>query len=180
MAKFSAERAEREAGGGAASSGDASIAPPMPSDDDVETVFLAVYKNFMEAVDAIDNGVDQYENAGEPRYISQTNLSARVGGLNPYVSVFGFFFVFGSFRDAREGGRWREGSFAPFSFPAFPALSLPLFLSCSLSLFLSFLSFSLSLFLSFLSFLSFSLSLFLSFLSFSLSSSYPQRKRKKR
>ena len=165
MAKFSAERAEREAGGGAASSGDASIAPPMPSDDDVGTVFLAVYKNFMEAVDAIDNGVDQYENAGEPRYISQTNLSARVGGLNPYVSVFGFFFVFGSFRDAR-GGRWREGSFAPFSFPAFPALSLPLFLSCSLSLFLSFLSFSLS--------------LFLSFLSFSLSSSYPQRKRKKR
>lgn len=150
MAKFSAERAEREAGGGAASSGDASIAPPMPSDDDVETVFLAVYKNFMEAVDAIDNGVDQYENAGEPRYISQTNLSARVGGLNPYVSVFGFFFVFGSFRDAREeGGRWREGSFAPFSFPAFPALSLPLFLSCSLSLFLSFLSFSLSLFPSF-------------------------------
>ena len=84
MAKFAAERAAREAGGSEAN-GESSNAPP-PADADVETVYLAVYKNFMEAVDAIDNGVDQYENAGEPRYISQTNLSARVGGLNPFVS----------------------------------------------------------------------------------------------
>ena len=187
MAKFSAERAEREAGGGAASSGDASIAPPMPSDDDVETVFLAVYKNFMEAVDAIDNGVDQYENAGEPRYISQTNLSARVGGLNPYVSVFGFFFVFGSFRDAREeregdGERARSPPFLspPFLLSLFLSSSLALFLSFSLSVFPLFLSFSLSLFPLFPLFLSFSLSLFLSVLSFSLSSSFHQKKRKKR
>ena len=183
MAKFSAERAEREAGGGAASSGDASIAPPMPSDDDVETVFLAVYKNFMEAVDAIDNGVDQYENAGEPRYISQTNLSARVGGLNPYVSVFGFFFVFGSFRDAREeregdGERARSPPFLspPFLLSLFLASSLPLLLSFSLSVFPLFLSFSLSLFPLFPLFLSFSLSLFLSFLSFLFLSSKKEKK----
>ena len=87
MAKFAAEKAAKEAGGaggGEAANGGDSAAPP--ADADLETVYLAVYKHFMEAVDAIDNGVDQYENAGEPRYISQTNLSARVGGLNPFVS----------------------------------------------------------------------------------------------
>lgn len=94
MAKFAAEKAAKEAGG-EATNGDSSIAIASPPDDaDVETVYLAVYKNFMEAVDAIDNGVDQYENAGEPRYISQTNLSARVGGLNPFVSFLVLFSVF--------------------------------------------------------------------------------------
>ena len=35
----------------------------------------------MEEIDAIDNGVDQYD--GEPRYKVTTNLSSRVGHLNP-------------------------------------------------------------------------------------------------
>lgn len=34
----------------------------LPADHpDVQTVYLQVYKNFIEAVDAIDNGVKQYD-----------------------------------------------------------------------------------------------------------------------
>ena len=40
-----------------------------------------VYATFMEAIDAIDNGVAQCE--GPARYESHTHLSARVGALNP-------------------------------------------------------------------------------------------------
>ena len=54
-----------------------------PSASDLDAVYLAVYKSFMEAVDAIDNGVNQYEGEGPPRYVNGTTLSARVGGLNP-------------------------------------------------------------------------------------------------
>ncbi|DBB18394.1 hypothetical protein WJX82_003401 [Trebouxia sp. C0006] len=49
----------------------------------VETTWLAVYKYFMEAVDGIDNGVNQYESDKPARYVSNTNLSSRVGNLNP-------------------------------------------------------------------------------------------------
>jgi uncharacterized UPF0160 family protein len=58
-------------------------APAPPSDADVDAVYLAVYKSFMEAVDAIDNGVNQYESDAPPRYVNGTTLSSRVGGLNP-------------------------------------------------------------------------------------------------
>lgn len=110
MAKLAAEKAEKEGtGNGNNGSGDTNgvAALSAPSSEDVETVFLAVYKNFMEAVDAIDNGVDQYENAGEPRYISQTNLSSRVGGLNPFVSFF--FFFFPHLSGERGRGSFRAG-----------------------------------------------------------------------
>lgn len=50
---------------------------------DLEVVYLRVYKNFIEAVDAIDNGVNQYENQGPPKYLNSTSLSSRVGFLNP-------------------------------------------------------------------------------------------------
>lgn len=40
-------------------------------------------QEFIEAIDAIDNGIAQYENAGAPRYSSRTDLSSRVGWLNP-------------------------------------------------------------------------------------------------
>ncbi|GAQ79378.1 hypothetical protein KFL_000290280 [Klebsormidium nitens] len=50
---------------------------------DVQTVYLAVYKNFLEAVDAIDNGVNQYDANSPPKYISNTHLGARVARLNP-------------------------------------------------------------------------------------------------
>lgn len=36
----------------------------------------------MEEVDAVDNGISQWEE-GEPRYVLTTTLSARVARLNP-------------------------------------------------------------------------------------------------
>ena len=57
----------------------------MPEDDTrVDKVYLKVYKSFMESIDAIDNGIGQFdEDAGQPRYQLNTHLSARVGNLNP-------------------------------------------------------------------------------------------------
>jgi uncharacterized UPF0160 family protein len=40
-----------------------------------------VYRNFMEHIDGIDNGVNAFE--GAPRYSVPTTLSGRVGHLNP-------------------------------------------------------------------------------------------------
>ncbi|XWS50298.1 hypothetical protein CRYUN_Cryun12cG0076200 [Craigia yunnanensis] len=48
----------------------------------VYRLFPAVYKNFVEAVDAIDNGIDQYDMDQPPRYVNATGLSYRVGRLN--------------------------------------------------------------------------------------------------
>ena len=53
------------------------------SDPVVDTVYLKLYKAFMEAVDGVDNGVNQYESSAPPRYQSRTDLSSRVGKLNP-------------------------------------------------------------------------------------------------
>ncbi|XP_031262709.1 UPF0160 protein-like [Pistacia vera] len=51
---------------------------------DVHRLFLAVYRNFMEAIDAVDNGINQYdtEKPPSPRYVNSTHLSSRVGKLN--------------------------------------------------------------------------------------------------
>ncbi|KAK9275823.1 hypothetical protein L1049_023094 [Liquidambar formosana] len=49
---------------------------------DVHRLFLAVYKSFMEAIDAIDNGINQYDTDQPPKYVNNTNLSSRVGRLN--------------------------------------------------------------------------------------------------
>ncbi|XP_024991174.1 UPF0160 protein MYG1, mitochondrial-like isoform X4 [Cynara cardunculus var. scolymus] len=49
---------------------------------DVHSLFLAVYKNFVEAVDAIDNGINQYETDQPPRYVNNTTLSSRISRLN--------------------------------------------------------------------------------------------------
>uniref|UniRef100_UPI00398E3E7B MYG1 exonuclease n=1 Tax=Pristiophorus japonicus TaxID=55135 RepID=UPI00398E3E7B len=40
-----------------------------------------LYENFVEEIDAIDNGISQYE--GESRYNMTTNLSSRIAHLNP-------------------------------------------------------------------------------------------------
>lgn len=53
------------------------------TDADVHTVWLQVYKTFIEAVDAVDNGVNQYDTSEAPRYLESTALPARVGYLNP-------------------------------------------------------------------------------------------------
>eukprot|EP00270_Netrium_digitus_P018870 TRINITY_DN7260_c0_g1_i2.p1 TRINITY_DN7260_c0_g1~~TRINITY_DN7260_c0_g1_i2.p1 ORF type:complete len:318 (-),score=55.62 TRINITY_DN7260_c0_g1_i2:167-1120(-) len=54
---------------------------------DVEAVYLACYRTFMEAIDAIDNGVNQFDAVGPPKYENNTHLSARVGRLNPSWTV---------------------------------------------------------------------------------------------
>jgi hypothetical protein len=38
---------------------------------------------FIEAIDAIDNGVSQYSSPDLPKYCNQTDLSSRIGWLNP-------------------------------------------------------------------------------------------------
>ncbi|KAJ7959393.1 UPF0160 protein MYG1, mitochondrial-like [Quillaja saponaria] len=48
----------------------------------VHRLFLAIYKNFMEAIDAIDNGINQYDVNQAPKYVDNTTLSSRVGRLN--------------------------------------------------------------------------------------------------
>jgi uncharacterized UPF0160 family protein len=71
------------------------------SDPKIETLWLKVYKvdffffyrsanlvykteqEFIEAIDAIDNGIPQYPGDIKPRYTNRTDLSSRVGALNP-------------------------------------------------------------------------------------------------
>ncbi|KAL3499081.1 hypothetical protein ACH5RR_041813 [Cinchona calisaya] len=48
----------------------------------VQRLFLAIYKSFMEAIDAIDNGINQYDTNQPPKYVNNTHLSSRVGRLN--------------------------------------------------------------------------------------------------
>ncbi|CAA7266461.1 unnamed protein product [Cyclocybe aegerita] len=50
----------------------------------VNILWLKMYKEFIEAIDGIDNGVSQYPNDIKPKYRSRTDLSSRVGGLNPW------------------------------------------------------------------------------------------------
>ena len=46
-----------------------------------KVLYNKVYKNFMEHIDGIDNGVNAFD--GQPRYAVTTTLSSRVGSLNP-------------------------------------------------------------------------------------------------
>lgn len=49
---------------------------------DVQRLYLAVYRSFVEAIDAIDNGISQYDTDQPPKYVNSTSLSTRVGRLN--------------------------------------------------------------------------------------------------
>jgi len=40
-------------------------------------------QTFIEPIDAIDNGISQYDTELEPRYKIRTDLSSRVGWMNP-------------------------------------------------------------------------------------------------
>ncbi|MED6235373.1 UPF0160 protein myg1, mitochondrial [Ataeniobius toweri] len=54
----------------------------MEEDDrQLEVLFDKLYENFVEEVDAVDNGISQYD--GEARYAVSSTLSARVAHLNP-------------------------------------------------------------------------------------------------
>ncbi|KAK7064207.1 hypothetical protein R3P38DRAFT_3301776 [Favolaschia claudopus] len=56
----------------------------LPVDDPkVLTLWLKMYKQFIEAIDGIDNGVSQYPSDIKPKYKSSTDLSSRVAALNP-------------------------------------------------------------------------------------------------
>lgn len=56
---------------------------PEPADDVLHKIYSKVYDEFVEEVDAIDNGVDRYETEETPRYSVTTTLSSRVKRLNP-------------------------------------------------------------------------------------------------
>lgn len=54
----------------------------LKKDDPVtEIIFDKVYENFIEEIDAIDNGIDQFD--GTPRYKITTTISSQIGRLNP-------------------------------------------------------------------------------------------------
>ena len=53
----------------------------VPSDEFVNTCYHKLYKDFMEHIDAIDNGISVSDSA--PRYHVSSTLSSRVGMLNP-------------------------------------------------------------------------------------------------
>ncbi|XP_010902804.2 UPF0160 protein MYG1, mitochondrial isoform X1 [Esox lucius] len=60
----------------------AQITSLKEDDRQLEVLYDKLYENFVEEVDAVDNGISQYD--GEPRYAVSTTLSARVGHLNPH------------------------------------------------------------------------------------------------
>merc|ERR1719203_2021954 len=49
---------------------------------DLDAVYRRVYKNFVEHIDGIDNGIESFD-SGERNYEVSTTLSSRVGQLNP-------------------------------------------------------------------------------------------------
>ncbi|QRV77781.1 hypothetical protein RhiJN_05796 [Ceratobasidium sp. AG-Ba] len=53
------------------------------TDPTVELLWLKLYGDFIEAIDGIDNGVLQYPQDIAPAYRNRTDLSSRVGHLNP-------------------------------------------------------------------------------------------------
>eukprot|EP01091_Cochliopodium_minus_P008544 TRINITY_DN1958_c0_g1_i1.p1 TRINITY_DN1958_c0_g1~~TRINITY_DN1958_c0_g1_i1.p1 ORF type:complete len:328 (+),score=96.78 TRINITY_DN1958_c0_g1_i1:75-1058(+) len=49
----------------------------------VNLIYTKLYLGFVEGIDAIDNGINQYDTEIQPNYQEHTNLSSRVGKLNP-------------------------------------------------------------------------------------------------
>ena len=56
-------------------------------DAKVEILYKKLYENFVEALDGIDNGIQQYEGDSKPRYSSRTDLSSRVGHVRARGSI---------------------------------------------------------------------------------------------
>ena len=61
----------------------ASVLALPETDPSVEKIYLKTYKTFVEAVDAVDNGVNMFDTDAPAKYENNTGLSARVGKLNP-------------------------------------------------------------------------------------------------
>jgi len=51
--------------------------------EELDVVFYHVYQLFIESLDGIDNGINQYDTDLKPKYKISTDLSSRVGHLNP-------------------------------------------------------------------------------------------------
>jgi len=51
--------------------------------NDLQILYNKVYQEFIEALDGIDNGTPQFPTDMEPNYLVNTDLSSRVGKLNP-------------------------------------------------------------------------------------------------
>lgn len=51
------------------------------SDPKIEILFPKIYADFVEAFDGIDNGISAQQ--GTPLYRSRTDISSRIGHLNP-------------------------------------------------------------------------------------------------
>jgi uncharacterized UPF0160 family protein len=49
----------------------------------VQEPMFTGFQEFIEALDGIDNGITQYTNDIKPKYRNHTDLSSRVGWLNP-------------------------------------------------------------------------------------------------
>ncbi|KAJ7706148.1 GAMM1 protein [Mycena rosella] len=57
----------------------------LPADDPkVMTLWLKMYKEFIEGIDGNDNGISQYPSDVKARYRNSTNLPSRVAALNPW------------------------------------------------------------------------------------------------
>ncbi|KAI0078902.1 GAMM1 protein [Panus rudis PR-1116 ss-1] len=52
-------------------------------DPRINVLWLKLYKEFIEAIDAIDNGISQYDTTSPPRYRIRTDVSTRVSHFNP-------------------------------------------------------------------------------------------------
>ncbi|CAI8598558.1 unnamed protein product [Vicia faba] len=48
----------------------------------VHQLYPAIYRNFVESVDAVDNGVNQYDSDESPKYVINTDLASRIKRLN--------------------------------------------------------------------------------------------------
>jgi len=57
------------------------IGEEVGSKETVGIIYDKIYENFIEEIDAIDNGINQYD--GDARYKVSTSLSSRVSRLNP-------------------------------------------------------------------------------------------------
>ncbi len=56
---------------------------PSPAHAGASGAHSQVYKNFVQALDAIDNGINQYVSDQPPLWVDFTGLSSRVAKLNP-------------------------------------------------------------------------------------------------
>lgn len=57
------------------------LLPNEIAENTMDVIYSKLYEGFIEEVDAVDNGIDQYD--GEPKYHVSTTLGARVSRMNP-------------------------------------------------------------------------------------------------